>query len=799
MTAKKGTTLALGSAMLFATVHIGAESSTTDPFKFIYPSTLGTGGYIIDEPGYYVLVEDIAFDAAGTAYAINITTSHVTLNLNDHSITQNNSSVGVSGIVINPGLGDITIKDGTLSGFTRYGLISEATNSDGIFNITVENLDITNATCVRAIYIKGTDETQVAHDITFSNCTVTNCTCLLGGHVNFDYCKNIKCSNCSFNNNMGAANNIALVTNSTTCDFIECHFDNNQSFTDGSDVHILYLNGSHACTVDSCSFNSNSFEDPDQGNRLFIINANQCDGTNIKNCQLTNNQAYSQIQAIRILGQSGTNDRRGSTIDNCIIQNIKSRDYNAWGIHVNLDQEACIISNCTVQDITATSGNAYGIDLADGDRCIVENSTVLKCEGVSGSDGIGINIGANAVDSTISNCRTFNNSTYGIFNDNPGTAVVGCISGQNTTANYAGNTPAETPIYKEVEKLGSHYDAQEFENISLVAGGSTGCECCSEIYLTAANFSSGTYTISTPGYYILCEDINFTALANVRALVITTNYVTVDLNGHAIYNTGNGTDGIYASNVQGITIKNGTISGFTSNGIEFDTVTSYEILNCTIMNSTSDGINLNSCTDGRIVDCNSIQNNSSGLETLSANKLYVKNSHFDDNDTAGCFLDNTFCVIFEDCTFNNNSGFGISQIFTGILRNCIAAGNTGTGFYTASNVIFESCTAFENTVHGFIVGNGVQMIQCKSNKNGDSGINCIGNTVITNCSCFDNTLYGIYNTSANTIITGCVAGNNTTANYGGTFYPVVPALVNMPRLGSNVAVNNIFANIAIPS
>jgi len=313
------------------------------------------------------------------------------------------------------------------------------------------------------------------------------------------------------------------------------------------------------------------------------------------------------------------------------------------------------------------------------------------------------------------------------------------------------------------------------------------------IYLYKGDFTS-TYTISSPGYYLITEDIEFTASG--YAINITTGHVTVDLNGHTLYNTGSGTRGINAEAVEDTTIKNGTISGFSQNDISLSTVTRYNISNCTLL-STGNGIWIVECYDGRIIDCNCVQNNATGLGIEDGNKLYVTNSHFDDNGE-GAYLDNIESFIFEDCTFNLNE-IGCDASGSGILRNCIAADNSASdsdpcyGFNLVGDIMCQSCTALSNSsenqvCYGFYVDDaGVKLMQCKSNDNSTTGGTADGIYIdaagtITECSCYNNTSYGIENDSATSIIVGNKAGNNTTADYGGTNTPISTAI---NQLGDN--------------
>ena len=68
----------------------------------------------------------------------------------------------------------------------------------------------------------------------------------------------------------------------------------------------------------------------------------------------------------------------------------------------------------------------------------------------------------------VKDCSAFANGDYGFENNDASTMIIGCIAGGNTT-NYGGSADV---IHADIEKRGSNYTAQPFENIALVAGGS---------------------------------------------------------------------------------------------------------------------------------------------------------------------------------------------------------------------------------------------------------------------------------------------------------------------------------------
>jgi len=82
------------------------------------------------------------------------------------------------------------------------------------------------------------------------------------------------------------------------------------------------------------------------------------------------------------------------------------------------------------------------------------------------------------------------------------------------------------------------------------------------------------YVIGAPGTYCLATDVIMAAsFTSGSAIEITGNYVTLDLNGHKVHGAAAGSAtvavGIHAFNRRNVTVKNGTVWGF-SRGIFLD-------------------------------------------------------------------------------------------------------------------------------------------------------------------------------------------------------------------------------------
>lgn len=96
------------------------------------PGDVFNSSFIITQPGSYYLTTNIV--GQGIAAGISIATNNVTLNLNGFSLLGNNSSVS-DGIDVG-GYANITVCNGTISGWGGYGINCNATN------VTLERLTV---------------------------------------------------------------------------------------------------------------------------------------------------------------------------------------------------------------------------------------------------------------------------------------------------------------------------------------------------------------------------------------------------------------------------------------------------------------------------------------------------------------------------------------------------------------------------------------------------------------------------------------------------------------------------------
>lgn len=168
------------------------------PTRTLYPYTT------INSGGFYQLADNV------TNNAITISASNVMLDMNGCTV-----SGATNGIVINSGLSNVTVRNGTVSGTSSDAITVGA----GCTDITLDGITVLNATTARGIFLN-----QVTNGIV-SNCDMIGNTT----GCELSICHNVQLSNCIALANVQAG--FSLIT-STTCSCFDCNaLSTGQGFT----------------------------------------------------------------------------------------------------------------------------------------------------------------------------------------------------------------------------------------------------------------------------------------------------------------------------------------------------------------------------------------------------------------------------------------------------------------------------------------------------------------------------------------------------------------------------------------
>ncbi len=200
-------------------------------------------------------------------------------------------------------------------------------------------------------------------------------------------------------------------------------------------------------------------------------------------------------------------------------------------------------------------------------------------------------------------------------------------------------------------------------------------------------------TISAPGSYVLTGDLSSTG-ANETIIEITTNDVTLDLNGFTIrcifvFNPCAGTGagrGINGSNMTNVTVRNGTVRDMPSDGIKLG-------------------------NQARIDKVQALSNGGDGMMVMHSSSVYA--SVADSNGSAGIQAAGG-SVIEGNVTTSNDFGISLSGRGNLIRRNAIKAN-------TRSAIRASLLPSFSGYVDNVIIDNNGTDVGA----DGDQGISAI--------------------------------------------------------------------------
>jgi hypothetical protein len=141
--------------------------------------------------------------------------------------------------------------------------------------------------------------------------------------------------------------------------------------------------------------------------------------------------------------------------------------------------------------------------------------------------------------------------------------------------------------------------------------------------------------LNTSGSYRLTSDL--TVSLNNGGIFVEADDVTLDLNGFTIYGGGGLiADGISMANRRNVEIRNGTVRGFTRNGIFTNIGTQFiRVIGLRAIGNTIDGIDLQG--EGNTIDgCTSLNNGADGMRAFDGS--LVINSVARGNGSVGLVL-----------------------------------------------------------------------------------------------------------------------------------------------------------------
>jgi len=311
------------------------------------------------------------------------------------------------------------------------------------------------------------------------------------------------------------------------------------------------------------------------------------------------------------------------------------------------------------------------------------------------------------------------------------------------------------------------------------------------------------YTISTPGSYVLIS--NLTGTAGQNGIEISTNDVSIDLNGFALIGVPGALAAIHVSDPGGgdmrknISISNGSLTDWDTAGIDIGYASNSQVRDIRAYRSGS-GILANYCTTvencvaegnfllgisvgnvSSVSRCTAVFNGGGGI--VAGDTATVSHCAAETNQGAGIRVGNgcavSFCVMRNNfigkgsapgvfandgCTItgcsadiNTGNGYDIGSRCT--IAGSTASGNSGAGVYGFDDITVSNSTCSGNGWIGIYI-NGGAVANCTTNRNGGGGIySFLDRMAITNCTATNNFSTGIY-VDGTSVISNCTANNN---------------------------------------
>ena len=235
--------------------------------------------------------------------------------------------------------------------------------------------------------------------------------------------------------------------------------------------------------------------------------------------------------------------------------------------------------------------------------------------------------------------------------------------------------------------------------------------------------SSAPFTISQPGSYYLTT--NLVGVSGQNGIAISSGNVTLDLNGFTLLGVSSSLRGVYVSgSFTNITVRNGTVSGWGSHGVDgYSTGSPRNLVFERLSVSANGGSGILTEKASVVRDCLSFKNNDYGI--FSAGAL-VSGCVARENGNAG-ILANSGTV--SGCFAQNNGASGIYVNLPGsqIIGNTCIGNNSFNNAAQAGIYINDS----NNRVEGnHVTANGYAGIQVENSSYVNNVI--IKNTVAGN-------------------------------------------------------------------
>lgn len=326
---------------------------------------------IISIPGLYIVGGDIVDTSSGAnGPLITITTSNVVFDLAEHLIYQDPfpTTTTSAGILIEPGLNNITIQNGSIGAIGGAGIIV----SEGCSNILIQNISVSECSA-GGIVAKGTGGNPI-NGITILGSSLSSCTGTLNNRVagiDASYTNAFLIQNSYFSHNThqsGSAYGI-YCNNSISGEVISCRCTGNTGLDSSAGTYL------QTCTnirVIDCSFTQNITSGNGAAYGIYIGDCTSiaCENS-LAGAELCFSGSAYGIYSTNSAGIGIKNSISAEHIGGYVASTIS---------FVNGTQ--LILVDNTLEGCIALAGTAYGLEVRNSSLCSVRNNTILNNTGI---------------------------------------------------------------------------------------------------------------------------------------------------------------------------------------------------------------------------------------------------------------------------------------------------------------------------------------------------------------------------------------------------------------------------------
>lgn len=280
---------------------------------------------------------------------------------------------------------------------------------------------------------------------------------------------------------------------------------------------------------------------------------------------------------------------------------------------------------------------------------------------------------------------------------------------------------------------------------------------------TFLDTTSFPLVINTPGIYVFAQNISTTA---TTAITINADDVIIDFNDYMLTGTGGAATGILLSNnIESTTIKNGTISGFSTTSISAPvncrkiTIDSMNIIGfqtalaTSVSNTNASGWLINNCQFTNSTSAAAAIINAIGMNNCVFSDCVVSNCAFSGGATRIYSINDCSGLLFKNCIISNCTNSSFLLCFDYVL-----GGSASTG------IVFDSCDVSNCTS----TTSEFRAFRCAVNM---STMTCINCTASNNFGVATSHNFTQQISSLETsIFKNCISGGITATNLARGFY-----------------------------